>query len=220
VIINSVKVFDDVGFGTVSSAIAGLDYVVKAKKATPTIPFVANLSFGLRDENMVAFQDALDATLKAGVTIVASSGNHGSMGGGANSGNGCEVSPSNFPGVISVAASTYKDESAHYNDLGRCIDFFAPGDSVSGIWIRDDADAVTISGSSIAAAHATGAAVLILEAFPNFTPEHVRVALLDIAEEGIITGIPTYSRTPNKFLNLGVLTFVPEWNGLESHTNL
>jgi aqualysin 1 len=218
VIINSVKVFNDVGQGTVSSAIAGLDYVIGEKKFSPKVPFVANLSFGLRDENMAAFQDALDATLKAGITIVTSSGNHGSTGGGAQSGNGCEVSPANFPGVISVAASTYKDEAAQYNDLGRCIDFFAPGDRVSGIWNRDDTDAVTISGSSIAAAHATGAAALILEAFPHFTPEHVRLALTDIAEEGSITGIPMYARTPNKLLNLGVLTFVPEWDGMESRT--
>jgi large repetitive protein len=210
VIIHSVKVFNDVGYGTVASAIAGLEYVIKQRKDNPR-PAVANLSFGLRQEYVTALEDALTATLKAGVTIVTSSGNHGGF--------DCDVLPSNLPGVISVAASTYQDESAQYNDLGRCIDLFAPGDRITGLWVRDDYDTVTISGSSIASAHVAGAAALVLEAFPYFTPEHVRLTLLDTSEEGVISGIPSYTKARNNLLNTGILTFVPEYDGLVSLTS-
>lgn len=204
--ITSVKVFNDVGYGRVSSAMAGLEYIMTQQKANPKEPAVANLSFGMDKGDHEIFEQAVEAVTKAGVTVVVSTGNHASI--------NCVHTPAHFESVITAAASTYKDESAYYNSLGRCVDLFAPGDRVSGIWSRHDEDTVTISGSSIASAHVAGAAALMLEAFPMFTPEHVRLALTDTSEKGSITDIPGETKVHNRLLSTAILTAVPDYDGI------
>jgi subtilisin family serine protease len=47
-----VKVFDNNGLGTTASAIAGLDYVIGQKRASPNVPMVINMSLGSGKNSM------------------------------------------------------------------------------------------------------------------------------------------------------------------------
>ena len=86
-----VKVCEPIGCFE-SAIIAGLDYVTGLKKANPNQPIVINESLGGPGLGAVE-KAAIDATIKAGVVLVASAGNSGAAGMG-------------FPGAYEPVIST------------------------------------------------------------------------------------------------------------------
>jgi subtilisin family serine protease len=182
----SVRVTDCAGAVSVSSLIAGVDWVT----ANRVRPAVANMS--LTSASSSALNTAVSNSIASGVTYVVSGGN-------AN-GDACNYSPANLPEAITVGAITGLDARASYSDYGSCVDIFAPGTQIYSANNIDDVSYILDSGTSQASAFVAGAAALYLEANPTASPAEVAQALISSATLNVVTGLP--SGTPNRLLRV------------------
>ncbi|WP_224058972.1 S8 family peptidase [Streptomyces kanamyceticus] len=174
----AVRVLDCQGSGTASGVIAGVDWVT-AKAARPA---VANMSLGGTASE--AIDTAVRNSIRSGVTYTVAAGSEGQAGGA------CGTSPSRVPETISVGASDRGDRRAGSSNYGDCVSLFAPGVQIPSAWIGSDTATATLSGTSMATAHAAGAAALHLGFRPADTPAQVKRGLVDNATTGVLQGTP------------------------------
>lgn len=154
-----VKVADAMGQATVADVAAGLDYAV-AQGAR-----VANLSLGTHVSSQ-ALEDAVNRALAAGLVLVAAAGNdpvhH-------------EMYPASYDGVLSVTTLSKGGELGYDAVVAAGVDVGAPGEDLVTTLPGDVYGFV--SGSSAAAAFASGVAALCLSRSPTLTGAQVREAL-------------------------------------------
>jgi subtilisin family serine protease len=126
---------------------------------------IVNMSFAGPHDAMLA--RALEALRAKGVAEIAAAGN-----GGAQS---PPLYPGAEPGVIAVTATDSKGQLFALANRGAYIAMAAPG---VDILLPAPADSVQIvSGTSIAAAHVTGIAALMLEKYGTLTPDSLILVL-------------------------------------------
>ncbi|MFI5913234.1 S8 family serine peptidase [Dactylosporangium sp. NPDC051541] len=180
----AVRVLDCLSAGFVSEAVGGIDWVT----AHAQHPAVAELDNWYR--RTILIDAAVQRSIGSGITWIVPAGDW--YQGGDNA---CYFSPTGGADTLVVGASSYYDSPAYYSNWGSCLDLWAPGDSIPGDGIASDVDTVTMSGSSMAAAYATGAAALILQAHQDYTPAQVRGALIQGSTVGALdmTAIPPYA---------------------------
>ena len=192
----AVKVLDSNGSGTWSSVICGIDWVT-ANAATYNIK-VANMSLGgsgLSDNNCgLTNNDALhyaicQSTQNAGVTYVVAAGN--------SSQNANQFVPAAYDDtVITVSAladsdgkpnglgspTSYgaDDTFATFSNFGNIVDLGAPGVSIFSTYKNHTY--ATLSGTSMATPHVSGAAALFIHSHPGSSWTQVRDGLMTFAE--------------------------------------
>src|SRR5690606_18490223 len=163
----AVRVFGCGSTGDESTIVAGIDWVT----ANHVAPAVANLSLG---GGASAPLDAATSNLiAAGVQASIAAGN-GFLGLFAL--DACTQSPARVPEAMTVSGTRPNDQKISWANYGTCVDLFAPGWDVTSAWYTDNNATNTISGTSMAAPHAAGAAALYLEGNPSATPQQVRDA--------------------------------------------
>ncbi|GGS06115.1 MULTISPECIES: S8 family peptidase [Streptomyces] len=184
-----VRVTNCMGAGAYGDVIAGVDWVTADHAAGA--PAVANVSLG--GPFSQALNDAITGAIDDGVVFAVAATN--------NQGNACEFSPASTPAAITVGATTNTDARASYSSYGPCVDVFAPGSDITSAWIGSNSATSTISGTSMATPHVTGAAALALVANPGFTPQQVR--------DKLAVNTATYNKitdpgpgSPNSLLNV------------------
>jgi subtilisin family serine protease len=188
----SVRVLGCDGKGTASAAIAGLDWV--AKNHAPVS--IANLSFS--GPLSLTLNQAVANTIASNVTVVAAAGEQGAPP------DACQYSPGSAAGAITVAGSRSiagPADGMGLTNYGPCVDLFAPGWSVVSDWYTGDNVLWMLTGTSSAAAHASGAAAIYLAQNPSASPSAVASALVANATVGTISDAP--SGTPNRLLYTG-----------------
>jgi subtilisin family serine protease len=183
----SLKFLDARGSGSISDAVAALDYYTDLGKASEGVNFVAtNNSWGGGGYSS-AMQAAIDRTAAAGNLFVAAAGNAS-----ANTDKGAAY-PSNYStlrsvgyeAVVSVAALTSAGALASFSNYGAAnVDLGAPGASVYST--MPNAQYGTLSGTSMAAPHVTGAIALYAAMNGDATAAATRDALL-----GSVTATPS-----------------------------
>ena len=153
----AIKVLDADGGGTPDAIVDGLQWAAEHKLN------VVNLSLG--GTGTAALKRAVKAAYKAGVTIVAASGNDPKE---------PVSSPANYPESIAVSASSKVDGIAPFASTGPEIAFIAPGvDIVSS---APGGGLAQHSGTSMASPHVAGLAALAI-ALGAQGPAQVRAAL-------------------------------------------
>ncbi|MFJ2766665.1 S8 family peptidase [Streptomyces sp. NPDC087300] len=182
----AVRVLDCQGSGSTSGVIAGVDWVT-AKAARPA---VANMSLGGSANE--ALDTAVRNSIRSGVTYTVAAGGSGQPGGA------CGTSPSRVPETISVGASDRTDRRSASSNSGDCVSLYAPGAQIPSAWNGSDSATATLSGTSMATAHAAGAAALHLGFRPTDTPAQVKRGLVDNATTGALQGTPPV--VPDKLL--------------------
>lgn len=177
----AIRVFDPENQGTApecytwaSLEIAGVEWAVTNGMD------VINLSLGGAYPT-VSVADAFLAAFTAGVVVVASSGNDNSSVG----------YPGGFPYAIAVGAIDQSDNRAYFSNFGSELDVAAPG--VSILSTIGGGGYGSGQGTSMAAPHVTGVAVLVRAARPDLGPEDVRQALYSTADDVDAIGYDIYT---------------------------
>ena len=185
-----VRVLDCDGVSSSQIVAEGLDWIVANHT---TGPAVANLSLTNEGGADLVVEAAVDRLIKDGVTTVIAAGNgvydrtiHDNKGVGA-----CTVSPSRVRAAITVGATTKTDRRAGFSNFGSCVDLYAPGVDIESDSYLDDDLLATMSGTSMAAPHVSGAAALYLEDHPTATPAQVQAALVAASTTGRVTNVST-----------------------------
>lgn len=178
----SVRVLDNNGSGSISGVVAGVDWVT----ANAVKPAVANMS--LTGSGNTTLDNAVKNSIASGVQYTVAAGNGNWMG---RQDDACKYSPARVPEAITVGATTSSDAKASYSNYGNCVDWFAPGSSVTSAWHTSNTAINTISGTSMAAPHVAGAAALYLETNPTATPQQVRDFLYDQTTKNKVTNSST-----------------------------
>jgi subtilisin family serine protease len=172
----AIKVLNASGSGYLSDVIEGLDWAVSNGMQ------VVNMSLGT-DQDVQSFHDAILGAYNAGVTIVAAAGNSG----------GAVSYPAAYPEVIAVSATDETDQIASWSSRGPEVDLAAPGVNIYSTY--KGSTYKTLSGTSMAAPHVTGAAALVidtkrcdLDSDGNCTPAEVQQRLeqtaIDLGDSG------------------------------------
>ncbi|THF81752.1 S8 family peptidase [Cohnella fermenti] len=152
-----VKAFDHNGTAYVSDIILGIDWCVRNRMD------VVNMSFGMRTRSR-ALLNAVTNAYRSGVLIVASSGNDGKQG---------EIDyPARYPNTVAVGATSRDGRIAAFTNRSSRIDVYAPGEKIDSCWLRGIRR--SMSGTSMATSHVTGAVALLLAHRPGLGPAEVK----------------------------------------------
>ncbi len=182
-----VRVLDCGGSGSVSTLLAGLDWVI-ADHAQRGQPAVVNMSLG--GDGSSALDAEVNKLLAAGLTTVVAAGN--------NNIDACQSSPARVSGALTVGASTETDERASYSNYGACVDLFAPGSDILSDWYTSPTATAVSSGTSESAPFVSGVAALCLEKYPDASPATVSQTILSEATPDVLSSVGNGS--PNRLL--------------------
>ena len=195
VMLHAVRVLDCNGFGSASSVIAGVDFVT----ANHVSPAVANMSLG--GGISTAVDNAVRGSIAAGVVYSLAAGN--------DNDDACLTSPARVAEALTVGAtSATNDDRAFFSNVGACLDLFAPGLNILSAFNGSDTQTATLSGTSQATPHVTGAAALFLQVNPNATPAEVGSAITGNATSGVVGDAG--SGSPNRLLFTGFIVATPD----------
>ena len=185
----AVRVLACNGSGTTSGVISGIDWVT-GNHAAGT-PAVANMSLG--GGASTALDTAVKNSIADGVSYAVAAGNGNIIGIAEDA---CKKSPARVPEALTISATDKTDKKASWANFGKCVDWFAPGVSITSAWHTSPTDTKTISGTSMATPHTAGVAALYLQGNPTASPAAVRTALFANTTKGIVTS----SKTANNHL--------------------
>jgi len=185
----AVRVLGCSGSGSTSGVIAGIDWVTSDHIAGH--PAVANMSLG--GSASTALDNAVRNSIADGVSYAIAAGN-GNQGGIAQ--DACKHSPARVAEAMTIGATDSNDRKASWSNYGNCVDWFAPGVSITSAWYTSTTATNTISGTSMATPHTTGVAALYLQTNPGASPQQVRDALYANTTKGVVTS----SKTTNNHL--------------------
>jgi subtilisin family serine protease len=186
--VRSVKVLDCNGVATLSSLLAGIDWVERNAQR----PAVAVMSWSFGPSPTLAA--AVKGLVDAGVFVAASAGNTGV--------DDCSALPRAVPEVLVVASSTQDDRRASTSSTGPCVDVYAPGASI--VSTTADGGTASWSGTSMAAPHAAGVAALYKQVYGDAPSAVIQNWIVAHATPGVVVGGKT-GGTPDRLLYAGDL---------------
>jgi len=152
--VKCIKVLGGDGSGSLSGIVGGMDMVSQAKRASPNVPMVVNLSLGSGYSNTV--NTAVGRLASLGVMVVVAAGNEGQ--------DASRTSPASASSAITVGASTTSDRRTSWSNYGSVVDVYAPGESILSASYSGDSYYVRMSGTSMASPGVAGEVACILGA--------------------------------------------------------
>jgi serine protease len=178
------------GGGSVFDVAQAIRFAAGLPNDSGTVPprraDVINLSLTTSGDDPV-LRSAVDAATAAGVLVVAAAGNTG--------GNGF-LSPAGFPNVMSVAATDRLGNPPRYSNFGPTVAIAAPGgdtrhdrdadgvaDGILSTLLPGAQDYALMQGTSMASAHVSGVAALLLGVPGGAGADALRAALLATADD-------------------------------------
>jgi len=175
------KVLDQNGSGSFSTVIAGINLAMDPDQnpLTDDAVDIITMSLGGPGDPDDAVSQAVDNAVNAGVVCTIAAGNSGSA-------YWTILSPGAARGAITVGASDLNDAIASFSSRGPVQqgyaikpDVTAPGVSINSTYLNHGY--AVLSGTSMATPHVAGAAALLLQLHPTWTPAQVKGALIEHA---------------------------------------
>ena len=192
-----VRVLDCFGSGYISDVVSGVNWVIGQYTSGSKAVISMSLGGGLS----ATLDAAINSAINAGITVVVAAGN--------SAANACNYSPADVPNAITVGATDSTDALAYFSNTGSCVDISAPGVNIISSYINvnnpsSNSTTATLSGTSMATPHVSGAVALELEGGYK-TPAQIQNALNSYSGTFLTPG----SSTSNRMLNTNVSTANP-----------
>ncbi|MBO8170440.1 MAG: S8 family peptidase [Bacillaceae bacterium] len=127
---------------------------------------VINMSFG-SPKRSEAISRMVKAAYNRGITLVASAGN--------NDGGPVDY-PAKHPEVIAVGAINRNNKISPFSSRGKDVTIYAPGEKILSTWTGNSYK--RLDGTSMAAAHVSGMAALLLAKNPGLPPRQIQSLLI------------------------------------------
>jgi hypothetical protein len=197
VTIQSLRIFYCNGSTVVGDTSAMIDAIDRIT-ADGVLPAVANLSAEVVDctsapcvpTTNAGVEQAIGDSIKAGVTWVVAAGNDNL--------DASVETPADVTAAITVGATGTTDARSSFSNFGADVDLFAPGENIVSEVLGSGS--ATMSGTSMAAPHVTGAVASYLQTSPCVSPNTVQQTIVDASTTGAISNPGTGS--PNRLLYL------------------
>lgn len=164
---------DASGSGTTAGAIACINYFTNLKLNHGINVRLTSNSWGGGGFSQ-ALKDAIAAGNEAGILFVAAAGNDA---------DDSDISPHypsayDLPGIVSVASTDRNDNMSSFSTYGAVsVDLGAPGSAILSTTPNNTYG--SLSGTSMATPHVSGAAALVLAANPALSLSELKAVLLD-----------------------------------------
>jgi len=179
-----VRVLDKDGGGATEKIIAGIDWVAQNAEQ----PAVAVLGIGgVANEQLDAAVKRLAAVMPVAVPA------------GGESSDASGFSPGRVAEALTVGAVDVGDKPAKTSNFGQSVDFYAPGVEIPAP-LAGGTGSGALSGTSMAAAFAAGAAAVYRGLHPEASPAEVCDALVQAATPDVVVDVP--KGTANRLLYL------------------
>ena len=179
-----------VGGGSLFDVAQGIRFAAGLPNVSGTVPptpaSVINLSLTTSADDPV-LRSAVDDATAAGALVVAAAGNTAHDG---------FLAPAAYPNVLAVAATDRLGAPARYSSFGPAVDVAAPGgdtrrdrdldgypDGILSTLLPGREDYALLQGTSMASAHVSGVAALLLGVPGGASAERLREVLLATAED-------------------------------------
>jgi len=176
--VRAVKTLSDQGSGARSWQYTAIDWVT----VSGARPAVISMSLGGSGADP-GYSTVIDAAVANGVTVVVAAGNSNS--------DACNFSPAFAANAITVGSTDSLDRRSSFSNYGRCVEIWAPGSSVVSASSSSDTGTRTLSGTSMACPHVSGAAALVLGVDPSKNSAKVLQELMDNAAVNFISDLRT-----------------------------
>jgi len=176
--VRAVKTLSDQGSGARSWQYTAIDWVT----VSGARPAVISMSLGGSGADP-GYTTVIDAAVENGVTVVVAAGNSNS--------DACNFSPAFAANAITVGSTTSTDSRSSFSNYGTCVQIWAPGSSVVSASSSSDTGTRSLSGTSMACPHVSGAAALILGVDPSKNSAKVLQEMMDKAAMGVISDLRT-----------------------------
>jgi len=174
--VRAVKTLSDQGSGARSWQYVAIDWVT----VSGARPAVISMSLGGSGADP-GYTTVIDAAVENGVTIVVAAGNSNS--------DACNFSPAFAANAITVGSTTATDSRSSFSNYGTCVEIWAPGSAVVSASNSDDTGTRSLSGTSMACPHVSGAAALVLGVDPSKNSAKVLQELMDKAAMNVISDL-------------------------------
>ena len=199
--IYSVCVLDCQGSAPYSVIIDGINDAVQKIKANGR-PSVISMSLGGGASRST--DDAMRRAHSMGVTVVVAAGNEED--------DACFYSPARSSYVVTVGGTARGDGLYTFTNGGRCVDIFAPGQSIPGANYRCNSCSITFSGTSMATPFVSGVVAILLQRQPRLTPDQVKERLISDSLKNVINfsifSSSMSSASPNRLLHIASEYFI------------
>ncbi|MFB4262575.1 S8 family serine peptidase [Nonomuraea sp. GTA35] len=180
-----------------SAQVAALEKVLELKETLPIV--AANLSLGDGMHTSPCDNDsrkpAIDALLAAGVATVIAAGN--------NAYPAAVAAPACISSAITVGSTTGSDTLSSFSNRGPLLDLLAPGSDIISSMPGDGW--ASMSGTSMAAPHVSGALAVLHQSYPALGPAALESKLEETGRSITYTG----AVTPRVQLDTAALDAIP-----------
>jgi subtilisin family serine protease len=177
--IMAIKIYDSDGFGTTSAMLINAYNYVRMMKDRGVNIRVTNNSYGGCDEACdydQATKDALDAMGDEGILNVFAAGNE------ASNNDITPAYPASYtsPSIVAVANSNSSDAKNPGSNFGvESVDLAAPGTGILSTFNGSNSSYGTLTGTSMAAPHVTGAAALLSAYDQSLSAASLKASILN-----------------------------------------
>lgn len=184
-----IKIYSPNGTDSTSAMLVNAYSYIRMMKLRGVNIRVTNNSYGDCGEACgydQATKDGLDAMGDAGILSVFAAGNNSqNVDSFPQGGNPSPGYPARYtsPSVLAVASSTTTDARSGFSNWGlTSIDLAAPGSGVLSTYNSSNTATATLSGTSMATPHVTGAAALLSAYNPNLSVASIKATLMNTVD--------------------------------------
>lgn len=193
----SYKILNSKGEGSLSNLLVALDALVDYQDAHQLKTVVVNMSLGVDTKSTRQnFVDKLITSIarEKNVVFCVASGNEGV--------NSDMSTPAHTEAVLPVAAYDKENHFTPWSNYGPLVLLCAPGDKIDSTF--KDNSYRTLSGTSMATPHVTGAMVLLLKTYPKLNSADAIQKLISRSKKADVTKNPKIKDVPEDTSQLSV----------------